>query len=224
MRGICSMAVRRVLAELAADYARRSSYSVTVEAVGGVDAERRIEAGERFDFAVLAARAIERLAADRRVDPRSRVDLAHSEMAIAVASGAPQPPIDSAAAVRDALLTARRIAYSTGPSGRHLLALLDQWGVRDALAPRLVEARPGVAVAALIAQGEADIGMQQLSEMLDVPGVDVVGPLPHDIQQLTVFSGALLANAVEPDAARAFLAYCAAPETAAVKRAHGMAA
>src|SRR5436190_7688335 len=110
--GISSMATRHMLAELADTYARQSGQQVTIESVGGVDAIRRVQEGEAFDFVVLAADAIEQLAAVGRVDPASRIDLARSGVAVAVAAGAPRPDIASEAAIRDAALRARTIGYS----------------------------------------------------------------------------------------------------------------
>lgn len=214
LSGISSMAMRQVLAELEVTYDER----VALAAAGGVEVERRIEAGEAFDFVVLAADAIDRLAAAGRVDAGTRIALARSRVAIAVVTGALRPRIDSADAVRAALAGARAVGYSTGPSGRHLLRLVEQWGI----APRLVQAPPGVPVGTLIARGEVDIGVQQMSELVGVPGVDVVGALPRDIEEITVFAGAVCASASRRDAAKAWLAYCASPATAGIKQRHGL--
>lgn len=127
---ISSMATRQVLAELATAYERRSGHHVAIESVGGVAAARRVEDSEPFDIVVLASDAIERLAAAGRVDSDSRVDLARSDVAIAVAAGAPRPDVGTEAAVRDAVLAARSIGYSTGPSGAHLTRLFERWGDR----------------------------------------------------------------------------------------------
>jgi molybdate transport system substrate-binding protein len=220
--GICSMAMRLVLAELSAAYEQQSGNAVSVESVGGVDAARRIEAGEAFDFVVLASQAIDRLADMGRVDPETRIALAQSRVAIAVAAGAPRPAIGNGTAVRDALLAARRVGYSTGPSGRHLARLIERWDMTNTMANRLVEAPPGVPVGALLARGDVDLGFQQLSELMHVPGVDVVGTLPPEIQEVTVFSGAVCATSARPAAARALLSFLASPDTGAIKRRHGM--
>jgi molybdate transport system substrate-binding protein len=214
--GISSMAMRHVLADLAAEYERRSSQRVALESMGGVDAMRRVESGEAFDFAVLAAASIEKLAAAGRVG--SRADLARSGIAIAVREGAPHPDIGSEDAVRNAVSAARAVGYSTGPSGRYLLRLFERWGI----AARLVEAPPGVPVAALVARGDAEIGFQQLSELMHERGIEVVGSLPAAIQEITIFSGAVCASASQPAAAKTLLAFLASPETAAIKRGHGM--
>lgn len=222
--GITSMATRHVLAELAADFERRTGRRVAVESAGGVDAARRIEAGEAFDFVVLAAQAIDKLAAAGRVDPHSRVDLARSRIALAVRAGARHPDLGGEQAVRDALLAARSIGYSTGPSGRHLARLLERWGIADAIAPKAVEVPPGVPVGSLVARGDVEIGLQQLSELMHEPGIDVAGALPQEIQEITVFAAAVCAASSRPAAARAFLSFCVSPDADAAKRAHGMEA
>jgi molybdate transport system substrate-binding protein len=220
--GISSMAMRHVLAELGAAYERQSGHPVDIVSVGGVDAARRVSDGEAFDFVVLAADAIERLAAAGRVDPGSRTDLARSGVAIAVAAGATRPNIGNEAAVRDAVLRARSIGYSTGPSGTHLVRLFERWGIADAIAPRIVQASPGIPVGTLVARGDVELGFQQLSELMHLPGIDVIGPLPPEIQAETVFSAAVCTASSCPAAAKTLLSFLASSEADAVKRRHGM--
>ena len=222
---ISSMATRQVLAELATAYERRSGQHVAIESVGGVAAAQRVEDSEPFDIVVLASDAIERLAAAGRVDPDSRVDLARSEVAIAVAAGASRPDIGTEAAVRDAVLAARSIGYSTGPSGAHLTRLFERWGIAATIAPRIVQAPPGVPVGTLIARGEVALGFQQTSELMHLPGIDVIGVLPPEIQVTTVFSAAICticAASTQREAARALLTFLASPGADSAKRAHGM--
>jgi molybdate transport system substrate-binding protein len=221
--GISSMATRELLAALAAAYRERSGVEVAIESVGGVDAARRVAAGERFDLVVLAADAIERLAAAGAVAADSVSPLVRSEVAVAVRAGAPQPAVDSEAALRAAVLAAPRIGHSTGPSGSALLALFDRWGLRETLQPRLVQAPPGVPVGALVARGEVDLGFQQLSELQHLPGVTLLGTMPPEVAIVTVFSGAVASGSRQPQATRALLAYLRSPATAGLKRAHGMA-
>ena len=220
--GISSMATRHVLAELSAAYEKRSGLRIAVESVGGVDAARRIEAGEAFDFVVLAAPAIAKLAAAGHIDPDTRIDIARSRVAIAVLAGARRPYLGSEQAVRDTLLAAHRIGYSTGPSGEHLARLLQRWGIADVIAPRMVKAPSGVPVGTLVARGEVDIGLQQLSELVDLPGIDVAGTLPSEIQEITVFTGAICASSVRRTAANALLSFLASSQADATKRRHGM--
>jgi molybdate transport system substrate-binding protein len=220
--GISSMATRNVLDELVEKYARLYGQPVVVESVGGVAAARRIEDGEAFDVVVLASDVIDRLAAAGRVVAGSRVDLVRSGVAIAVASGAPRPDVSTEAALREAVLSARSIGYSTGPSGVHLQRLFERWGMADSIAARTVQAPPGVPVGALIARGEVELGFQQLSEMIHLPGIDVIGPLPHDIQIVTVFSAGICTSSVKREAAAALLSFLASSQSDAAKLDHGM--
>ncbi|KDR29074.1 molybdenum ABC transporter substrate-binding protein [Caballeronia zhejiangensis] len=220
--GISSMGTRQVLNDLACAYEAQSGQRVAIVSVGGVAAVRRIEAGEAFDIVVLASDAIDRLAASGHVDAASRVRIARSGVAIAVKAGARRPAIDDEAAVREAVLAARTIGYSTGPSGVYLTRLFERWGLAQRIASRIVQAPPGVAVGALIARGEVELGFQQLSEMIGVEGIDVLGMLPPAIQTQTVFEGAIGANASASKDARAFLAFLGSSDTDATKIEHGM--
>jgi molybdate transport system substrate-binding protein len=220
--GISSMAMRNVLAELGDAYEQQSGQPVSVVSVGGVDAARRVDDGEAFDFVVLATDVIEQLAAGGRVDPGSRTDVARSAVAIAVAAGATRPDVSNESAIRDAVLHARSIGYSTGPSGAHLVRLFERWGIADAIAPRIVQAPPGIPVGTLVARGDVELGFQQLSELMHLPDIDVVGLLPAEIQVETVFSAAVCTASNCPAAAKALLSFLASSEAEAAKRRHGM--
>ena len=220
--GISSMAVRHLLSELREAYGHESGRAVAIESVGGVEAARRIRDGEAFDFVVLAADAIEQLAAAGRVDSATRTDLARSGVAVAVRADAPKPDIGTEATLRDAVLHARTVGFSTGPSGAHLARLFQRWGIAETIAPRIVQAPPGVPVGALVARGEVELGFQQLSELMHVEGIDVLGSLPPPIQIMTTFSAAVCRTSTRADAAKRLLAFLASPAADAAKRRHGM--
>jgi len=221
--GISSMAMRHVLTELGEAYEQQSGQRVIIASVGGVDAVRRVQEGEAVDFVVLAADSIDKLAAGGHVVPRSRTDLARSAVAMAVAAGATRPDVSSESAIRDAILQARSIGYSTGPSGAHLVRLFERWGIADAIAPRTVQASPGVPVGTLVARGDVELGFQQWSELMHLPGIDVIGLLPPEIQVETVFSAAVCTASNSPAAVKALLSFLASPQADATKRRHGMA-
>ena len=151
IRIICSMATRQLLADLVAEFRKTSSQAVQVESVGGVDAAKRVQAGEAFDIVALASDAIERLTEAGHLVPGSRVDLVRSGVAIAVRAGAVRPDIGSGDAVRRAVLAAQTLGYSTGPSGVQLARQFERWGIAEQIKDRIVQAPPGVPVGQLVA-------------------------------------------------------------------------
>ncbi len=219
---ISSMATKKLLAELIEHYRGVAPQEVLLEAVGGVDAAKRVAAGEVFDGVALAAKTIDELIASGRIVAGSRVDLVTSGVAVAVRAGASQPGIGTEEAVKQAVLAARTISYSTGPSGVHLAKLFERWGMAEVLKGRIVQAPPGVPVGSLVANGVVELGFQQYSELMDVPGITVLGPLPDAIQIITTFSAGVAASSTQPDAVRALLAFLSSPAVAAIKRRQGM--
>ena len=222
LRIISSMATRQVLAEIVALYRQTSDQAIETESVGGVDAAKRVRAGEAFDIVMLAANAIDELTAAGLIVAGSRVDVVRSGVAIAVRAGAPRLDIGSEDAVRRAVAGARSLSYSTGPSGVYLMKLFERWGIADAIKERIVQAPPGVPVGALIASGEVELGFQQLSELIHLPGIEVLGPLPPEIQTVTTFAAGLATTSTQADAVRALLRFMASPATAEPKRRNGM--
>jgi molybdate transport system substrate-binding protein len=222
LRGISSMATRQLLAELSSMYSKLSNVGVTFESVGGVDAAKRVQAGEAFDVVVLASDAIDKLQEAGKVVPGSRVDLVRSGVGVAVKAGAAHPDITSEAALRRAVLAAPTIGYSTGPSGNALLKLLERWDVASQVRDRLVQAPPGVPVGSLVAEGKVVLGFQQLSELIHLQGIAVVGPMPAGAEIVTLFSGAVCATCTQRGAARELLLFMASPPTADAKRRQGM--
>ncbi len=211
IRIISSMATKQLLAELVALYQTRHEQHIQVESVGGVDAAKRVQAGEAFDLVILARNAMDTLAAADKLDAQGVVDLVRSGVAVAVPSGATHPDISSGEAVKQAVLNAPTLGYSTGPSGVQLAKLFERWGIAEQIKNRIVQAPPGVPVGALIARSEVALGFQQLSEMLNVPGVDLVGMLPADIEIITTFSGAVARSCTQSGPAQELLAFFASP-------------
>ena len=222
IRGISSMATRLVLAELADAYQQRTGVRVAIESVGGVDAAKRVQAGEAFDVVILASDAIDKLVASGHVVAGSRVDLVHSGVAIAVREGATPPDVSTEDALRQAVLAARTVSYSTGPSGVALAKLFERWGIADQIRDRIVTPPPGIPVGSLVAKGEVELGFQQLSELINLPGITVLGPMPQAIQIVTTFSGGVCSSSAQADAVRAMLAFMASPDAAEPKRRQGM--
>ena len=221
---ISSMATRELLAALAAQFTRETLQHVTTEAAGGVEVAKRVAAGEVFDAVVLARDAIDRLVAGGHLLATSRVDLVRSGIAVAVRAGTPRPGIADEAAVRRAVEAAPSLSYSTGPSGVYLESLFERWGILSGIRARIVVPPPGVPVGRLVAEGRAALGFQQLSELMNVQGIEVLGALPDPIQSMTVFSGAIDARSPRQQEARQLLAFMASPQADAVKRRFGMEA
>jgi molybdate transport system substrate-binding protein len=220
--GISSMATRQILTDLIGLYEQRTGRRVTIKSTGGVDAARTVRAGEPVDVVLLASNVMEQLEAEGYISSGSRADFARSGIAVAVRAGAQWPCISNDESVKRAVLEARKICYSTGPSGDHLMKLWQRWGILETIAERAIQAPPGVPVAALVARGDADLGFQQLSELLHFPGIHIVGPLPSEIQATTVFSVGVSSSSSRVEGARHLVTFLNSPEADAVKCKHGM--
>ena len=225
LRLISSMATKPLLADLVALYqAQAPGVQVQVESVGGIDAAQRVQAGEAFDAVVLSSDAIDKLIASGHVLAGSRVDLVHSGVAVAVPEGQSVPDISSEDALRQAVLAAPSVGLSTGPSGVQLRQLFERWGILTQIASKLVQAKPGVPVGALLARGEVALGFQQLSEMRGVAGITVLGPMPQAVQITTTFSGSVASSCTQPETVRPLLAFWASAACISTKEQHGMQA
>ena len=216
------MATSHLLADLSAAYRQRSGCAVEIAATGGVDAARRVQAGEPFDAVFLASDAIDKLIAAGRVVAGSKVDLVDSGVAAAVNAGAPKPDISSEDALRRAVLAAPSIGYSTGPSGVALVQLFERWGISAQIKERLVQAPAGTPVGSFVARGEVALGFQQLGELIHLDGIDVIGSLPDSIQIITTFSGGICTASSQAGAARQMLEFMASADAVEAKRRNGM--
>jgi 16S rRNA (cytidine(1402)-2'-O)-methyltransferase len=224
LKVISSMATRELLAALAARYAGDTGQGVATESAGGVDVAKRVAAGEAVDVVVLASNAIDKLIADGAVLAGSRLDLVKSGVAIAVRAGAAEPAVATEADVKAAVLAAPSLSFSTGPSGVYLEKLFERWGILAQIRARIVVPPPGVPVGSLVASGAVVLGFQQLSELINLDGIKVLGPLPDAIQTMTIFAGGVSTSSSAPDAARALLQFMASPQVTQVKQQHGMEA
>lgn len=217
------MATRALLAELSAAYTSAHGLEIRFESIGGVDAARRVEARESLDLVVLAADAMARLLSAGHLRAGSLRPIADSPMFIASPQGHAQPAVDTADALRQALLAARAIGYSTGPSGQALLKLLKDWGLDERLADRLRQSPAGVPVATMVAQGDVDLGFQQLSELQGHAGLTILGPMPPGLEIVTRFTAAVAATSAEPATAQRVADDFASPRHDALRRRLGLA-
>src|SRR5689334_10167608 len=171
----------------------------------------RLERGEPADVLIMVGYALEDLAKNGKVIAGSSVDLVKSPIGVAVKSGAPKPDISTADAVKRALLAAKTIAYSDSASGVYVSTeMFDKLGIKEAMQGKARKI-PATPVGEIVAHGDAEIGFQQISELKAVPGVDIVGPLPDELQRITVFSAGIATGSKEPEAGRALIKYLASP-------------
>jgi molybdate transport system substrate-binding protein len=220
MRVLSSLAIKEAYLELQPQFEKKSGLKVQTEWLGMVDIVKRVKAGEVADLLIASQKVMGEMKSLGKVS--EVVDLAKSGVAVAVKKGAKRPDIGSAEAVKRALRAAKSIGYSSGPSGVYLVELFQKWGIAEELKAKSTQTPPGTAVGPLVASGQVEIGFQQMSELLPTAGIDILGPLPAEIQTITTFSGGVHAAAKEADAARAWLAFLTAPQSAAVLRKHGM--
>jgi molybdate transport system substrate-binding protein len=219
---LSTQATEQAYRELAPQFEQASGHKVTTVFTGTLDVQKRIAAGESYDVILMAGPAIEDFIKGGKIVPGSRVDIARSGVGVAVKAGAAKPDISTTEAVKKTLVAATSIGYSTGPSGVYLTGLFQRLGVADAIKGKLKQTPTGVFVGSIVASGEAQIGFQQVSELAHFPGVDFVGPLPADIQEITVFSAGLQVGAKQGEAANAWLKFLTAPEHAAASTSRGL--
>ncbi len=223
VRVMMSGAFAAAQAELGPEYERKSHDKITLLAsamgTGTASIPSRVQSGEDVDVVIVTAAALDDLIKKGLVLADSRVDLARSGIGMVVKAGAPKPDIGSVEALKRTLLNAKSIAHSAAVSGIYVSTeLFQRLGIADqALSKsKKIENEP---VGAVVARGEAEVGFQQISELLSVPGVEYVGPLPGEVQRITTFSGGVLSRSTHPKAARAFLEFLASPEAVpAIKR------
>ena len=205
-----SVAIKGAYLELAPAFEKRSGHKVQTDWVGMSDIAKRMQAGDVVDVVIGSTALIQDLV-DKGI-AQQRTALARSGVGAAVRRGARKPDIGSVEALKRALTEARSIVYSSGPSGVYLAGLFQRLGLADQLRHSARQMPPGMLVAEVVARGEAELCFQQLPELRQVSGIDYIGPLPAQVQEVTEFSGAVHAKARSQEAARAFLAFLSSPE------------
>ena len=218
---MATAAFKEAYLELAPQFERASGHKVVTTWTNTLDIVNRVKAGEATDLAVMSGNAIDELIAAGKFAKGSRIDIATSWVAMAVRKGAPQPDISSGDAFKRAMLAAKSIAYSTGPSGVYLIGLFQRMGIAGQLASKVKQIK-GEPVGAVVARGKAEIGFQQMSELLPVPGIDIVGGLSKDIEEITFFATGRHANTKVADAANALTNFFKAPAAHTIIRGKGM--
>ena len=217
---IASNAVREPYRELVPIFQNSTGHKVTIDWGGTFDIVKRVGGGEIADIVIIPVERIDDFVKSRLLV--SRIDVARSGVGVAVRAGAPRPDISSVEALRSSLLAAKSIVLSSGPSSVYLPTLFQKMGIADDLKPKIIKIGPGLPVGETVARGDGEIGFTQMSELISVKGIDYLGPLPADVQFITVFSAGLHAAAPAPGAARALLQFLISPEATAVLKSHGM--
>ncbi|TMJ44997.1 MAG: ABC transporter substrate-binding protein [Alphaproteobacteria bacterium] len=216
---LCTNGVKSVMLELLPEFERARSTKIAVTWGSTNALLKDIKAGLGGDVAVLTAEAVDELIDQGKAVAGSRVDLARSRIGVAVRKGAKQPDIASPEALKRALIAASSVAHSkTGLSGLYFPTVLARLGIADAMQSKIVIPDPGTAVGEVVAKGDAEIGIQQISELLPVAGIEIVGPLPEPLQKITTFSGGVLRAAKEPSLAEALLKFVAAESPRLLKQ------
>jgi molybdate transport system substrate-binding protein len=219
---LASPAMKEAYLELAPRFEQARGHKVATTWAGTADIMKRMQARETFDVVIAAANSIDELTDTGRLMAGSRKDLVRSGVGVTVRAGAPQPDISTAEAVKKAVLAAKSVGISTGPSGVYMSALFEKMGIADQVKSKLKVPPSGAQIGELVAKGEVELGFQQVSEIVHVKGAQFVGPLPPEIQRVTVFAGAVHAASAEPDAARELLEFLASPEHAPLLQKHGL--
>lgn len=217
---IAANALKESLVELLSAFEKSSGNKLTTYWSGTTAIAKRIRDGEAIDVVMIAGPDIDKLIAEGKLASGSRVDFAKSGVGIAVRAGLPKPDISSGDAVKNAVLAAKSVAYSSGPSGYYVAELFKKLGIADQVKDKIKQPASGVQISDLLARGEADLGFQQVSELLHRTGIDYVGPLPPDIQNITTYAAGL--HPAAPEAAKALVKFLASPSAAPVIRKIGM--
>jgi molybdate transport system substrate-binding protein len=225
---LSTTAMKTAFDELAPQFERATGNRLTVSLGPSLQLEKRLADGEAADVAILSAAGAKDMIARGKIVAGSLVDIANSSLCVAVPKGAPKPNISSAEAFKHALLAAKSIAVSKpvggGQSGVHMAAVFQQLGIADAMAAKAKYGQGGPAglVGLIIERGEAAIGVQQIAELMAVPGIDLVGPLPAQLQSVTPFTAGIPTAASHAAAGRALIDFLTTPAAKRVIKSKGL--
>lgn len=219
---LSTLATREAYVELLEQFERATGFRVSPTWTGTADIMKRIAAGEFYDIVITSRTSLDDLIAQGRIVAGSRTDLARSGIGIAVRAGAPRPEIASAEDLKQALLAARTIGYSTGPSGIYLQGLFDRMGISEVVKAKAKQIPSGGTVGTIVASGDAEIGFQQVSELLHATGIDFIGALPPDVQHVTILSGGIRTGTRNAEAARGLMTFLTSGAAASVLTKHGL--
>jgi molybdate transport system substrate-binding protein len=204
---LSSTAMREVLEELIPAFERTSGHKVTITFQSGVNVSARLREGAVADLVITAGPALDALTKEGKVVAGSRVDFVRAMVGVAVRAGAPKPDIGTPDAFKNAILAAKSIGYSSGPSGIHFESVLRRLGIFDQIKGKMIRPELGVRVGTLVARGDAELGVQQINELIPIPGIDFVGPLPGDLQTALIYSTGLPTTSRQPELAKTLVKF-----------------
>jgi molybdate transport system substrate-binding protein len=219
---LASSAMKGACLELIPQFEKATGHQVSAAWSSTPDVQKRISAGEAADLIILGDSGTEELIKQGKLAPGSRANFAKSGIGVAVRAGAPQPDISSAEAVKRSVLAAKSVAYSAGASGTYLVSMFQKLGISDEVKAKTAEVKPGEPVGEVVARGDAEIGFNQMSELIRVNGIQILGPLPAEIQNITVYSGGIHTATKEADGATALVKFLTAPAAVPIIKKHGL--
>ncbi len=219
---LSSIATKEAYLVLVPQFERASDQQVTTTWAGTVEIMKRIPQGEVHDLIIVSSTELDELIKQGKIAAGSRLDIAKSGIGVAVRAGAPKPDISSAEALKKTLLAAKTVGYTSGPSGVYMAGLVERMGIAAEIKAKFRSVPSGGTIGTIVAAGDCEIGFQQVSELVHIKGIDYVGPLPKDIQRITVFATGVHANATNPDGAKALARFLAAPAADGAIKAAGL--
>jgi molybdate transport system substrate-binding protein len=219
---LASSAMKGARLELIPQFEKATGHQVSAAWSSAPDVQKRISAGEAADLIILGDSGTEELIKQGKLAPGSRANFAKSGIGVAVRAGAPKPDISSAEAVKRSVLAAKSVAYSAGASGTYLVSMFQKLGISDEVKAKTAEVKPGEPVGEVVARGDAEIGFNQMSELIRVNGIQILGPLPAEIQNITVYSGGIHTATKEADGATALVKFLTAPAAVPIIKKHGL--
>ena len=219
---LASNGVKAALEELAPAFERETGNKLVISFGLAAALKRQIESGEAFDVAILTSAGIEDLAKQGKVDGASRVSLARSGVGIGIRKGGPRPDIGTPDAFKRTLLSTKSISWAKeGQSGIYFAGLLERIGIAEQMKPKVVPAATGTEVGKLVASGQVELGVILVNELMAAPGVEVLGPLPPELQNYTVFHAGVGVGSKDSSAAKALIKFLTTPSAGAVFKAKG---
>jgi molybdate transport system substrate-binding protein len=219
---LASAAMKDAYLELIPQFEKATGHKVSAGWSSTPDVQKRIAAGEAADLIILGDSGTEELIKQGKLAPGSRANFAKSGIGVAVRGGTPKPDISSADAVKRSVLAAKSVAYSAGVSGIYLVSMFQKLGISDQVKAKTAAVKPGEPVGEVVARGDAEIGFHQMSELIRVKGIQILGPLPAEIQNITAYSGGIHSATKEADGATALAKFLTAPAAAPIIKKHGL--